>query len=272
MNDRCINHEPCTVHGKVVCTLFVLVFLAGCQKSIKQEEKSLAIDPVAERVVVPPVFASAAIAKAGGLEAWGRVREIQLDCIVTFYDKDAGYYLTEQKYEIFPWSNSIVITGNESNAPYSWQLSEGQFDVLKGSKQIEGFKNQIGSGYFAEAILNIITAPARFLDKSVEYSRKTDAVNIHGRWCYPITRTLKTGKQLFSSNFVYYQNRDNSLIDTMLLTCKNNDVFLVCGYGYNQIQDGDVSIPDRIEIYSSNKEGISQRQLFRIDVSAASEK
>ena len=225
MYDRLMNHVPCAIHGKIVCTLLVLIALTGCQKSVKQEENSLAVDPMADKVKAPAQFASIAIDKAGGLEAWGSVREIQLDCIVTFYDKDAGYYLTKQKYDIFPWSNSIVISGNESNAAYSWQLSEGNFVVLKGADQINGFNNQIGSGYFAEAILNLVTAPARFLDKSVEYSRKTDAVNIQGRWCYPITRSIKTGKQSIPSNIVFYQNRSNSLVDMLLLSGKNNNEY-----------------------------------------------
>ena len=262
MNDRCI---------KIVYTLCVLVFLAGCQKSVKQEESSLAIDPMAEKVVVPPQFTSAAIDKAGGLEAWGRVREIQLGCIVTFYDKNAGYYLTGQKYDIFPWSNSIVISGKEGTADYEWQLLQSKFEVLEGPGQISNFKDQIENSCFAELILNLITAPARFLDKSVIYSRDANPINIKGQWCYPISRRLKAdGKATVS--LVYYQNRDTSLVDMILLTCSNNAAFLVCGYDYVPIEEGEVSVPSRIEIYTANSDGSAQRQLFRIDISAASQK
>ena len=115
---------------------------------------------------------------------------------------------------------------------------------------------------------------ARFLDRSAEYSRKTDAVNIQGRWCYPITRTLKTEKKISASlsNIVYYQNRDTSQVDMMLLTGKDNNSFLVAGYDYEPIKDGEISVPTRIEIYTANSDGIAQRQLFRIDISATSQK
>ncbi len=266
MNDRCM---------KVFNTLCVLVFLAGCQKSVKQEVSSLAVDPMAEKVVVPPQFASAAIDKAGGLEAWGRVREIQLDCVVTFYDKDAGYYLTGQKYDIFPWSNSIVISGKEKNSDYEWQLSQGKFEVLKGPEKIENFKNQIDNSCFAESILNLVTAPARFLDKSAKYSRDANSVNIQGRWCYPITRTKAADSKsvVLANKNIFYQNKETSLVDMLLLSCKsNNSYYLVCGYDYTPIEEGEISVPNRIEIYTSSSDAIAQRQIFRIDISASSQK
>jgi hypothetical protein len=274
MNYRCTRRaRALSRQVKIVCTLFTFIVLTGCQKSVKHE--NLAIDPMAQKVSVPPQFAYASIDKAGGLEAWGRVREIQLDCIVAVYDKDAGYYLTEQKYEIFPWSDSIVISGKESQASYEWQLKQGKFDVLKGTGQINSLKNQIDDICFAEAILNLVAAPAKFLDKSVIYSRDTNAVNIQGRWCYPITSSLSADGEssLSAGDTVFYQNRVSSLVDTILLTCgSNNAFFLVCGYDYRPIQEGEISIPSRIEIYTAGKEGESQRQLFRIDITSAGQK
>ena len=259
---------------KSVCVLVMIIALAGCHNILKQEETSLAIDPVAERLAVPPQFASMAIDKTGGLEAWGRVRVILLDSIVTFYDKGTGYYLTEQNYDLYPWSNSIVISGKEGNTGYTWQFSQGKFRVLSGASQIENFGSQIDNGCFLESILDLVTAPARFLDRSAEYSRQTDAVNIHGQWCYPITRTAnaRDEKSAPSGKITYYQNRDSSLVDMMLLTCTNNTSYLVSGYNYEPIIDGEISVPSRIEIYTASSEGIAQRQIFRIDISASSQK
>ena len=144
-------------------------------------------------------------------------------------------------------------------------------DLTKNLRDVFGDKEKEA---LAESILNLVTAPARFLDRSAEYSRKTDAVNIQGRWCYPITRTLKTEKKISASlsNIVYYQNRDTSQVDMMLLTGKDNNSFLVAGYDYEPIKDGEISVPTRIEIYTANSDGIAQRQLFRIDISATSQK
>ncbi len=253
---------------KIVCALVVSLVLAGCSSSSKRD--ALAIEPVAEKITVPSEFATQAIDKTGGLEAWGMVTKLQLDCVVTFFDKDAGYYLTEQKCSVYPWSNSIVISGRQSQGDYVWQLSQGKFKVQKGIGQIEGFKNQISSECFEECILGLVIAPVRFLDKSVVYTRETTAINLQGRWCYPITvEEAKGSKSKASSNsMTLYQNRSGMMTDMLLLTCgSDNTSYLVCGYDYKEIKNGSVSIPTRIEIHLAGKDGISQRQLFRIDIS-----
>ncbi len=253
---------------KITYVLVVSLVLAGCGTSAKKDD--LAIEPVAGKITVPSEFATQAIDKTGGLEAWGMVTKLQLDCVVTFFDKDAGYYLTEQKCSVYPWSNSIVISGKESQADYVWQLSQGKFKVLKGIGQSEGFKNQISSACFEECILGLVTAPVRFLDKSDVYTRETTAVNLQGRWCYPITvEEAKVSKSKSSANsMTLYQNRSGMMVDMLLLTCDKSDnaSYLVCGYDYKEIKNGSVSYPTRIEIHLAGKDGFSQRQLFRIEV------
>ena len=257
---------------KLVCTLIMFIVLAGCEKTVEKGNSSLATDPLADKVTLPPEFASMAIEKAGGLDAWGKVRQLQLDCIVTFYDENAGYYLTDQKYDIFPWSNSIVISGTESQKSYKWQLSQGKFDILKGIGQIDSFKNQMQSNCFAEAILNLVTAPVRFMDKSFVYNRDTNEINIQGKWCYPITRKRisDSNSDVSKNETVFYQNRAASLVDMILLDCTSQaESFLVCGYDYTEIKNVGISIPYRIEIHLADKNGMATRQLFRIDVSSA---
>lgn len=260
MNSICI---------KFVCTLMMFIVLAGCEKTVEKEDSDLAIDPMAKVIVMPPEFASLAIDKTGGLEAWGKVRQLQLQCIVTFYDVNAGYYLTEQKVDVFPWSDSIVIAGTELRKAYKWQLSRGKFDILQGTGQLSNFKNQIPSSYFAEAILDIVTAPVRFMDKSFVYARNSTEVNIQGRLCYPI-KIDKSSGNVSNNNTVFYQNKADSRIDMALLTNTSDDTsFLVCGYDYNEINDKGILVPNRIEIYLADENGIVQRQLFRIDVSSS---
>jgi hypothetical protein len=263
MNYRCMT---------IVCTLILFIVLTGCGKSDKQESLGLAVDPLAETVAIPSEYATEALDKTGGLVEWGKVNQIQLKCIVTFFNKDAGYYLTEQSHKIYPWSNSIVITGKESKENYSWQLSNGKFDILKGSEQLANFENQIDSGCFASAILDLMIAPVRLIDKSFVYTRDSTEVNIQGQRCYPITVSRPENTKLLESvyNTVYYQNRVSSMVDMVLLTSRsNNSSFLACGYDYKEIKNGGISIPYRIDIHLAGKDGASLRQLFRIDISSA---
>jgi hypothetical protein len=256
---------------QLICTLMLFILLAGCEKTAETEDHVLATDPSAEMVELPSEFASMAIDRTGGLSAWGKVRDFQLGCIVTFYDQDAGYYLTEQIYDIFPWSNSIVISGTESRESYKWQLSQGKFDILEGVGQLGSFKGRIQSNCLAEAILNLLTAPVRFVDKSFVYTRSETEVNLQGRWCYPVTREQATesASDVSGNNTVFYQNRADSLVDMILLKCAGDETcLLVSGYDYKEIEDMDISIPTRIEIHLANNEGVAERQLFRINISS----
>ena len=258
MNDKCI---------KLICTLLMFIVLAGCEKNIEKTDSKLAIDPIAEKVTMPPEFAYLAIEQAGGMEAWGKVRHLQVNCIVTFFDEEEGSYLTEQKCDVYPWSDSITIAGTESREVYKWQLSEGKFKTLKGVEKLNNFKNQIESECYAQAILNLVTAPVRFMDKSFVYSRDTEEVNIQGRWYCPIRIPAQdTKSDIPGFKTIFYQNKADSLVDMILLTCDDEEYFLVCGYDYMEVKDTDISIPTRIEIHAADKQGFARRQLFRIDV------
>lgn len=256
---------------KIICTLMMFIVLAGCEKNAEKKDSVLAIDPIAEKVTMPPEFASLAIEKTGGLEAWGKLRHLPLECIVTFYNQDAGYYLTEQKCDVFPWSNSIVIEGKESRKNYEWQLSQGKLDILQGVEELNSFNNQMKSSCYAEAIFNLVTAPVRFMDKSFVFTRDTTEQNIQGRWCYPVTRepVPNSRKNDSGSSVVFYQNKTDSMMDMVLLKCAGEDTcFLVCGYDYIKARDAEILIPKRIEIHMADQQGLARRQLFRIDVSS----
>ena len=207
-------------------------------------------------------YAIQAIEAAGG-GVWTKMEKLQLDCVVTFYQPDGSFYLTEQRYEVYPWSNSIRISAREPQGRFVWQLSEGQFDVLQGDHQIS-----VPERCFSEAILNIITAPARLLDGSVEFTKQTAAVKVRGQWYYPIGRRNKpdveSSRRL--SEAIFYQDRDISLVDMIRFACIGTEKFLaVRGYDYTEIEKGGVLVPARIEIFSTDARGDSQKRLVKID-------
>ena len=260
MNSRCI---------KMICTLLLFIVLTGCEKNLEYNNEVLATEPYAGNITIPPEFVSIAIEQTGGLDSWGKAKELKLNCVATFYDANESYYLTEQNYSIFPWSDSIIISGKELKNNYQWRLLDGQFDVLEGSDKINESIDRIEKGLLSRAILNLVTAPARFLDNSFVYTRGNSAIDIKGRMFYPIDRSVKDNKQT-AVKTVLYQNKDSSLIDMILLSVEKDDVsYLICGYDYKEINDSDISIPYRIEIFNSDSNGISQNLLIEIDVISA---
>jgi hypothetical protein len=253
--------------------VFVFAFaFAGCQQQQRKGEAVLAVAPEATGVSVPSDYAAKAIEAAGGLDAWTGARELRLDCVVTMYQADDSYYLSRQTYQIYPWSNSIQISAAEPQGEILWQLSRGQFDVLQGASQIDELPGALPSRCLAESILNIVTAPARFLDSSVQFVKREEAVKIKGRWYYPIDSQgkLPAGSGGDAAKTVFYQNRDNSLIDLLQIGCgQTGKALAVRGYDYDEIEKGGLLIPTRIEVFTTDGQGGSQMRLIKIDVSQA---
>jgi hypothetical protein len=255
--------------------LVVAFIFTGCQRKYEEEAvDALDSGPEIDMTSVPPDYVVKAIEAVGGWNAWIRTKELQLDCVVTFYQPDGSFYLTEQHYVVYPWSNSIQISAREPQGRFVWQLSKGKFDVLQEGGQSDALPVVIGSNHFAEMILSIMTIPARFLDESAEFSKETTGLKIQGQWYYPISRISRpvVGAELNSepafvlSKAVFYQNSDNSLIDMLIFDFMSGDSnFAVRGYDYTEVEKDGVHVPARIEIFKADARGDLQERLVKID-------
>ena len=250
--------------GLVLVSAFVT---AGCEQEYKED---IAIDRQQVKTYgLVPDYASQTIEATGGLQAWMKVKELQVDCVVTFYKPDGGYYLTQHHYEISPWLNSVRISAQEPQGKFIWQLSDGQFGVLDGAERIDTLPKPICSR-FAKAILDITTAPVRFLDELVMFTKGPGPVKMEGLWYYPIERLIpnETGTSSYWSKVVFYQNRDTSFVDMLWFAGggTNGRKFLVVrGYDYREIEEKGVLVPTRIEIFRTDARGILQQRLVKID-------
>jgi len=270
----------CPLSSVLMLVLVAAFIFTGCQRKYKEDVvEVLASGPDLEMISVPPDYVVRAIEAAGGWNAWAQTKELQLDCVVTFYQPDGSFYLTEQHHVVYPWSNSIQISAREPQGIFVWQLSRGQFDVLQGAGQIDGLPVEISSHCFAEMISSVITIPARFLDASVEFTKASTGLKIQGQWYYPITRRSKPalGAELEParplSKAVFYQDRDSSLVDMLLFADMTGEKFLaVRGYDYTEVVRMDsqgekegVRVPVRIEIFRTDTRGNLQERLVKID-------
>lgn len=233
--------------------------LGGCKAHQKQEVVVPAQGPDLSTLSVPPEYATAAIDAAGGLDAWTKTRQLEFECVVTFFGADGTFYQTEQSYKVYPWSNALEISANEPQGAFAWRLSKGQFEVLQGADRVKDMPTPVASRCFAEAILEIITVPARLLDNSVEFAREGSAVKIHGQWYHPINRKTST-------EAVFYQNRDDSVVDMIQFACKaGNKSLTVRGYDYKKVEKGGPAVPTKIEIFSGSGGADAQDRLVKID-------
>ena len=278
--------------SKTIWLVLVAAFIfTGCQRKYKEDVvEVLASGPDIEAISVPPDYVVRAIEAGGGWNAWAQTKELQLDCVVTFYQPGGSFYLTEQHHVVYPWSNSIQISAREPQGTFVWQLSRGQFDVLQDGGQIDGLPVEISSHCFAEMILSVITIPARFLDASVEFTKASTGLKIQGQWYYPITRRSKPALGAEParplSKTVFYQDRDSSLVDMLLFADVDSSViageaqpsaaipvsFAIRGYDYTEVVRMDsqgekegVRVPVRIEIFRTDARGNLQERLVKID-------
>lgn len=262
--------------SKTICLVLTGAFiLMGCQQEYEGEVvDTLDSGPEIELTSVPPDYVVKAIEAVGGWDAWAGTKELQLDCVVTFYQPDGSFHLTEQHHVVYPWSNSIQISGREPQGRFVWQLSQGKFDVLEAGGQSDALPVVIGSNQFAEMILSIMTIPARFLDEPAEFSKETTGLKIQGQWYYPISRlsrpvvgtNLESEPAIVLSKAVFYQDRDNSLIDMIIFDFLGGDGnFAVRGYDYTEVERNGVRVPARIEIFKTDENGNLLERLVKID-------
>ena len=254
---------------KYFFAFLILFILTGCRKEYENNVDALAIGPQAEMISVPADYVTISIEAVGGLENWGKIKQLEFNCVVTYYQSNGSFYLTEQHYNIFPWSDSIQIFGEEPQGKYIWELSQGKFLTLEDNEQIRNSIVYTSNSCLAEAILNIITTPARLIDNSVVFTRGNAPINVQGELYYPVTRQGKnvSGNSFNKSNAVFYQDTNNYSVDMIWFACQNGDNHvLVRGYDYIKIKNSDIFIPSRIEIFKTDAQGMSKKKLVKIEV------
>ena len=261
--------------SRIIWLILVTIFIvSGCEKQHEEAAPLLLYEQLIDPNFVIPDYASGAIEATGGKQAWAKIKKLEFDCVVTFYQPDDSFYLTEHHYEIQPWTNSIRITAREPQKNFVWQLSESQFSMLEADKQndispVAGFYRD-----FAETTLTIITAPIRFLDEKATFTKLQSTVKREGFWYQPIQRTIRHSDTVVSSEpakpywskVIFYQNKENSLVDTILFANIDENRFLsVRGYDYIKVDKKSVLVPTKIEVFRTDARGTFQHPLAEIN-------
>ena len=263
--------------SKIIWLVLIAAFVvAGCEQ--EQKEETSVYELLTDPNFVMPEYASRAVEATGGLEAWMKTKKLEFDCVVTLYKSDGSFYLTEQNHEIYPPSNSIRISAEEPQGKLVWQLSGEIFTVsgslssstLEGAEQGDTLPIVAVDRYFAEAILDITTAPVRFLDESFAFTKGPKPVKMEGQWYYPIERAKILVDDIvdfpYWSKVVFYQNRDSSRVDMLWFVAAGEKKFLaVRGYDYRKVEKKGVSAPTRVEIFRTDADGVLRERLVKID-------
>ncbi len=258
--------------------------LTGCGRQVSkdpsQDPNLLATGPDRGSMPVPRPFIAASIDVAGGLPAWAACTKLQFSAIVTANYPDGGLYLTEHQFTLYPWSAAIQVTTGEPRARLAWQVIRDQY-ILKGEEELDVSPLRGSYREYAEAVLQIVTTPARMLDNSVVLTRRPVPMQIAGQWYQPIdarypprevVSAQKKRKEVtlvepYWTQGTCFQSQDRPFMDMIWLGNPTAGKFLlVRGYDYSRVPDGEVLIPAKIEIFQSDPEAQFGPRIAMIDL------
>jgi len=262
--------------------LIVLIALAltGCGWQASKESSQKFSLPVTgpDRKVLPTSrpSVSAALDAAGGLLAWKECTKIEAGAVVTACAPDGCFYLTEQDFVLCPWSDAIQVTAHEPQADLVWQVVGEQDRAPRADPNLQGSPLASLRGDYADALLQIATAPVRLLEDDLVLTPRPATVQIAGQWYLPLEVSHRTlGGRLRAGDAetdgtgearsrpqgprwtqrIYFQDTDSSLVDMIWLGNSVTQKFLlVRGYDYARTASGGVRIPTKIEVFQSDPE------------------
>jgi len=271
------------VTRRAVLIALATLALTGCGRQGQDSSRNLdllATEPDQQALPAAPPHVTATMESTGGPAAWMQCKRLMFDAVVTAYQPDGSYYLTEHKFYLYPWGDAIQISAQEPQTGLTCQIVEGQYR-MEGESKMDVSPLSVCYRDYAEAVLQIMTVPARMLKDGATLLRKPIPVMISGAWYYPIeakfeatkivskgiTRDKVTVIEPYWTQGVYYQNQNGSLVDIIWLANPAAQKFLVVrGYDYARIARDGVRVPTKIEIFQSDADGIQGQRLAKIDL------
>lgn len=267
---------------RVVLVGLLIATLTGCGRQVVRTSEDgddlLATTPDLATLPVRPQYITAAIDAMGGLPAWTRRERLDLRGIVTADRPGGGHYLTEHAFAVYPWSAALRITAREPRSTFVWRVVGGRFELLEGNASLDVSPMAGVYRSYATAMLQILTTPARLLDRGIRLSRQPLPVQIRGQQYDLIDVQFVVGQAAveepaatpgmagrYWTNGTYFQDRQNSRIDMIwLANAARQDFLVVRGYDY-ATRDG-VLVPARIELFHSDAERRIGRRFAQIDL------
>ncbi len=271
------------VTRRAVLIALATLTLTGCGRQAQNSSRDLdllATAPDQKALPAAPPEVASAMEAAGGLATWMQCKRLTFDAVVTAYQQDGSYYLTEHTFDVCPWGNAIQVSAKEPQTGLTCSIVQGQYR-LEGESKTDVSPLSVCYRDYAEAVLQIVTAPSRMLRDKPTLLRRPVPVMISGAWYYPIeakfeatkivskgiTRDKVTIVEPYWTQGVYYQNRNGSLVDVIWLANPAAQKFLVVrGYNYARIAKDGTLVPTKIEIFQSDAEGVQGQRLALIDL------
>ncbi len=267
------------VMQNVALTGLTVLMLTGCGRQVSQRSAQdlnlLATSPDPKVLPKPRPFVTAAFDATGGLAAWQQCTKVEFHAAVTACERDGCFYLTEHDFVLCPWSDAIQVTATEPRAHFTWQMISGRYhtpaDPNLDVSPLKGLERD-----YADAVLQIATAPVRMLQDNMEFTVAPAAVQVAGQWYLPINARYQTPRpaskkgatpEPYWTRGTYFQSQDRPLVDMIWLGNPDTHKFiLVRGYDYATIAGSIILMPTKIEVFQSDPDANIGPRLALVDL------
>ncbi len=268
------------VMRSVAVIVLTALTLAGCGRQISQGSAQdfnlLAVSPDLKTLPTPRPFVAAAFDATGGLAAWQQCKKVEFHAAVTACERDGCFYLTEHDFVLCPWSDAIQVTADEPRAYFTWLMISGQYRTLPADPNLDVSPLKGLERDYAEAVLQIATAPVRMLQDNMEFTPAPAPVQVAGQWYLPINARYQAPKPASKSQTVpepywtrgtYFQGQGRSVVDMIWLGNPATQKFvLVRGYDYATGPGSSVLMPTKIEVFRSDPDANIGPRLALVDL------
>ncbi len=278
-----------TVQGRAVLVGLAALMLIGCGRQVARDPRTdrgaetLAVGPDREALArsVPPDYVVRILDGSGGISAWVQNKRLRAVGVVKLYRPDDSFYLTQHDFEVYPWSNAIRISANEPRGKFVWEMVAGQFEILEGSPAMDVSPLYGAYAGYADAFLQIVTAPVRLLDSGNQLYRQPAPFRMGGPWYERIEVKFAPGvvavegagggdrrmSQPYWTDGVFYLNRTSALVDLIWLgNAATQEYLAVRGYDYSDAKTAGVRVPTKVEIFRAGSDGTIRDRLAQIDI------
>lgn len=278
-----------TVRTRAVLIGLAASMLTGCSRPVVRSPQAdssadpLAVSPDREALAraVPPDYVMSILNASGGISAWAENRRLHAVGVVKIYRPDNSFYLTEHDFEVYPWSNAVRITASEPRGKFAWKMVAGRYEMLEGSTGADVSPLAGLYAAYADAFLQIVTAPVRLLDQGNQLHREPVPFRMNGQWYERIEVKFGPGtvaveragqtdaqtSQPYWTDAVLFLNRASSLIDMVWLSNVSRQEYVtVRGYNYSDVESIGIRVPSKVEIFRARPDSTVQDRLAQIDI------
>jgi hypothetical protein len=260
------------VMPSAVLIVLTALMLTGCGRQAAKKSAPdlnlLATGPDLQALPTPHPLVSAALDATGGLAAWEQCKKIEFHAAVTACERDGYFYLTEHDFVLCPWSEAIQVTAREPQANFTWQVVRGRYHASRADPNADVSPLRGLSHEYAEAVLQIATAPVRMLADNLLLGARPATTQIAGQWYLPIdAKYQEQTAEPYWTQGIYFQSVDRSLVDMVWLGNPLTHKFIIArGYDYAPSTDAGVLVPTKIEVFRSDAEANIGSRLALVDL------